>query len=259
MIRIIRPAPPDKFVVDGDAKAQAHCCEVDEDANSYLTGKRCLTFDGAVYGSAKEHLLAAQFNKCCYCERNITAGYWGDVEHFRPKGAFRQDENSPVQHPGYYWLAYTWENLLVSCAVCNTRYKQIYFPLDDPAQRARTHHDDVTQEDPLLVDPGGENPREHITYRGDAPEGRTVKGRETIRRLGLRRADLVELRLERLRGLKNALNVLSLAKVYDLPEDTPEVIEAKETLQNAIEPSSEYTSMALDFLEAYGYIISEDV
>ncbi len=71
-------------------------------------------------------------NKCAYCETKIT-GFPGDTEHFRPKGrvrAFLEDETSEIvkvvdeegeeiTHPGYFWLAYHWQNLLPSCQFCN--------------------------------------------------------------------------------------------------------------------------------------------
>src|SRR5215468_8122036 len=68
-------------------------------------------------------------NKCAYCEEKLS-GQPGDVEHFRPKGrvcdaTFRQvfiDHprwGRNIAHPGYYWLAYDWDNLLPSCADCN--------------------------------------------------------------------------------------------------------------------------------------------
>jgi hypothetical protein len=45
-------------------------------------------------------------------------GLW---RHYRPKGGFRQRRSGVLKVPGYYWLAYDWRNLLVSCAVCNRR------------------------------------------------------------------------------------------------------------------------------------------
>ena len=72
----------------------------------------------AIYGSdevraALEELFSF---KCAYCESSLGESGW-DVEHFRPKG--RVAENR--EHPGYYWLAYAWENLYPSCVHCNQR------------------------------------------------------------------------------------------------------------------------------------------
>ena len=47
-------------------------------------------------------------DKCAYCEWKPTGGSDWDVEHYRPKGKVFEHED----HPGYYWLAYTWNCLL---------------------------------------------------------------------------------------------------------------------------------------------------
>ncbi len=67
--------------------------------------------------AALEHLF---HGKCAYCETFYSAQAPVDVEHFRPKGAVADDPD----HPGYWWIAMTWENLLPSCIDCNRRRKQ---------------------------------------------------------------------------------------------------------------------------------------
>ncbi|MEF9674035.1 hypothetical protein QNM99_25505 [Pseudomonas sp. PCH446] len=44
-----------------------------------------------------------------------------DVEHYRPKGAVSED----ASHPGYWWVAMDWDNLLPSCIDCNRKRKQV--------------------------------------------------------------------------------------------------------------------------------------
>jgi hypothetical protein len=51
--------------------------------------------------------------KCAFCETPTSAGYYGDVEHFRPKSI-------------YWWLAYCYENYLYSCRVCNGKKSDQY-------------------------------------------------------------------------------------------------------------------------------------
>jgi hypothetical protein len=86
----------------------------------------------------------AFYNKCAYCETKIE-GFIGDAEHFRPKGevTFKLDDgdsqivkildenNVEIIHPGYFWLAYHWQNILPSCHLCN-RYggKKTQFPVE---------------------------------------------------------------------------------------------------------------------------------
>lgn len=63
--------------------------------------------------------LRKLFNdKCAYCESDV--GDDMDVEHFRPKGGV----TGAKIHPGYWWLAHNWENLLPSCTACNQSRRQ---------------------------------------------------------------------------------------------------------------------------------------
>lgn len=55
------------------------------------------------------------FSKCAYCERF----YKLDVEHYRPKGEVRGEDNELISDTGYYWLGYEWSNLLPACISCN--------------------------------------------------------------------------------------------------------------------------------------------
>jgi len=75
-------------------------------------------------------------NKCAYCECDIS-GFPGDAEHYRPKGAVKfkvatgrveiarwdlpnQASAQSKVHPGYFWLAYDWRNLVPACSFCNS-------------------------------------------------------------------------------------------------------------------------------------------
>jgi hypothetical protein len=84
--------------------------------------------------------LAENFfhGKCSYCDRKVDAKFETDCEHYRPKGAVTRiaangepeavlDQNG-VPHPGYYWLAVNWRNLLPSCKRCNNQ-KLSLFPI----------------------------------------------------------------------------------------------------------------------------------
>jgi hypothetical protein len=67
------------------------------------------------------HALEALFHgKCAYCEARYEIGAPVDIEHFRPKGEVADLPG----HPGYWWLAGHWENLLPSCIDCNRRRYQ---------------------------------------------------------------------------------------------------------------------------------------
>jgi uncharacterized protein (TIGR02646 family) len=127
-----------------------------------------------------------QHRKCCYCEQ-IEMPVHNDAEHFRPISI-------------YPWLAWTWSNLYFACRACNQQGgKADQFPLVDEAARLGWWAEPPGEEQPLLVDPCLDDPREHIEFvylvdRGRfVPQGRTERGRKTVSViLGLDRDDYVE-------------------------------------------------------------------
>jgi len=251
MIRIHKPAKAPKILTTkGVAQTQTDCMKYDQNPTDYHTGMATLTVDNKIYGakSVKNALMRAQHKKCCYCEAKFPPTSYGAVEHYRPKGAAKQGRGQPIEYPGYYWLAYDWDNLLVSCEVCNTSCKGILFPLMDNNTRARNHHDNLAIERPLLAHPGLEDPRDHIRFRGEAPEPRTEVGRITIQELGLRRAELEEARRQRLAVIKRLRDVVELLQdSTDLNAQTL-LHQVQEDLDAAVCPEAEYSAMARDFL-----------
>jgi hypothetical protein len=82
-------------------------------------GEGSFTFR-AYKGDDVRHALEALFHgKCAYCESRYEVSGPVDIEHFRPKGGVEGAE-----HPGYWWLAAEWTNLLPSCLDCNRRRYQ---------------------------------------------------------------------------------------------------------------------------------------
>lgn len=126
--------------------------------------------------AALEKLFAP--GKCAYCESPLEETDW-DVEHFRPKGRVAENDD----HPGYYWLAYSWENLYPSCKPCNQRRrdkpiwgdssqrpargKADQFPLEDETTRAWNTHDSYRAERTLLIDPCYDTPEWYLTFERD--------------------------------------------------------------------------------------------
>ena len=139
------------------------------------------------------------------------------------------------------WMGESSRKLLL----CNSTYKGALFPLSDPETRARSHHDELDAEDPLLVDPASEDPRQHIRFRGSACEPLTGRGRETIRVLGLKRSDLEEDRRERLAILDALREAARLEEIVG----GARVERARDILERAVRPEAEYSSMARYFLE----------
>lgn len=249
MIRIHKPASAPQILQGrGQTQTQTDCAGFDNDPG-YRSGRKRFKFKRAIYANkkVKSVLLKAQHDKCAFCERRITPSSYGDVEHYRPKGAFRASTTGRKQTPAYYWLAYAWDNLLASCEICNQRFKGEAFPLLNESRRARSHHDDVSAEQPALINPATEDPSQFITFRGEIPcsIGGGRRGKETIRLLGLDRPKLNDDRMEKLEVL------LYLRKVVDMAEANPKnqvlqslLREARSFLASAVQDTSEYAAMA---------------
>ena len=89
-------------------------------------------FDERIWQDFKNDILIPSVGRCAYCEGRNSAGEFGDAEHYRPKGEVTENRK-PISHPGYYWLAYEWYNLLLSCKKCNSKHP-------DRDQRPGRHH-----------------------------------------------------------------------------------------------------------------------
>jgi len=181
MIRIVKPAkPPQILMTKGAEQTRKDCAAYDNSPADYRSGEKTFNINNNIYRYVWKSLSRAQYNKCCYCESKFLATSYGPVEHYRPKGAVQQAPGQKKEYPGYYWLAYDWNNLLFSCTACNTKKREL-FPLIDKKARARSHHDDVTMEQPLLINPTVEDPRDHIRFREDVPEHLTKIGKAGAR------------------------------------------------------------------------------
>ena len=207
------------------AKAQEHCKAYDE-------GEREFNFQESIYGhhTVKRVLNRIQNTKCCYCERPVFK-YYRDVEHFRPKS-------------NYYWIAYDWENLFLACPVCNRQYKRAQFPLENPDMRAESHHDDINREEPLLINPAEENPEEFLTFRKEIifSVNGNRRGAKTIEVLGLDK-DAEEERRKRYNDLKDKFT-LAKADPDEYPDLVDVIVNAKETIINAVKDSAPFAAMA---------------
>lgn len=152
--------------------------------NPALAGQ---SFEFSVYKAdeVKLRLEALFHGKCAYCETFYAVGAPVDVEHYRPKGAVEGEA-----HPGYWWVAMDWANLLPSCIDCNRRRYQITprglssllqlrddrftsdhvrlsgkkdaFPI--AGVRAMAPSADFAAERAVLLDPTRDDPGEHLEY-----------------------------------------------------------------------------------------------
>ncbi|WP_158978023.1 hypothetical protein [Cellulophaga sp. L1A9] len=163
-------------------------------------------FKNVIYGhvTVKDQLKLEQYNKCCYCESKFTTNSPGDVEHFRPKGRYKIPGVSGYKKPGYYWLAYDWNNLFFSCEVCNREYKKENFPLFEDCDRAIPHLKNhlIRSEKPILICPN-ENPSNHLEFQEDTIIAKDIRGKMSIKYYGLKRKGLLDDRLSSFNSLKS--------------------------------------------------------
>ena len=120
-----------------------------------------------------------------------------------------------IVHPGYYWLAYDYLNLLPACSACNRRAgdaasgvntgKSDIFPTLDDHWAACP--EEVPEELPALLNPWLDDPAEHLCFDPDTGlvEGATDRGRVTVDLLGLNRDGLPEARKNACRDFRKAL------------------------------------------------------
>lgn len=91
---------------------------IDENANDTHTKRLEIINNGAYideerynsryrYSDVKAKLSSIYHNKCAFCEQRIEQYH---VEHYRPKKG----------GGSYYWLAFSWDNLLLACPKCNS-------------------------------------------------------------------------------------------------------------------------------------------
>lgn len=231
-------------------------------------------FDSSYWTAAKDQLKQETAGKCAYCEASVVEVAHGDVEHFRPKGA-------------YWWIAYCYDNYLFACQICNQTYKGDNFPIrgtrlqtpsytfpiaDDTVQReeARVFAPDPlssvegldwamfaqqkTLEQAHLVNPYEEDPETLFEWEEASPGEihiKAVSGNERAERalssskkyLGLNRDTLCKSRYEQYK---------TVAFVYAIFQKeapvSPEHKMAEAILREAVSGDKKYTGMCRYFI-----------
>jgi uncharacterized protein (TIGR02646 family) len=204
--------------------------------------------------------------KCAYCETIIATNQPGDVEHFRPKGRvigndFRPlrcdcPEHGEIDHPGYYWLAYDWDNLLPACIDCN-RYRR-HGKLEEGAGKADRFPvadfracapGDECVEDPMLINPAAIDPAEHLMFLPDGRiKARSPKGTVTLELLGLNvREKLKDERGEAYEDGRDAVKKLLTAVLNENARDEGK---ARERLRNINRGASRYSALQRQAVDA---------
>ena len=137
----------------------------------------------------KDGLIQLFHRKCAFCETVISESDYLDVLRFRPKRT-------------YPWLAFTWENLYISCPACH-RHKNSRFPIKGETANTPAL---LNQESPLLIDPCLDSPADHLIFdRHGLIHPKTERGKVTIATFGLDRLSLVKSREEYLKRIMHLI------------------------------------------------------
>lgn len=199
--------------------------------------------------------------KCAYCETRFGANSDGAVEHYRPKGRIVAED-----HPGYWWLASQWHNLLLSCQHCNERRGQIIVTIGMTMEEAaRLYRETINKpvhgkgsqfpirglrrrprkEDALLIDPTSRDPKRHLHFPPDpgislavpreTPTGPDAYGLATINIGALNRYRLVRERTGVLMDLRKHVlelesSLVAAAASADQPSKDAATIRSTEAL-----------------------------
>lgn len=247
MIRVVkRSGVPEKLTRDGKMANDKNCLDYINNPREYIANKKEFYINPAIYNhlSIKSSLRKAQFNKCCFCEKEQEDEY-GAVEHYRPKKGFKSERKEKLKKPGYYWLGYEWHNLYFVCSPCNTK-KGNLFPLVNENKRAKSHTMLITEEIPLLLDPGGiEDPRDHIVFDNQFPRGITDYGKRTIEICQLGRDGLNKKRRQLLDLIDD-----KIAIIYKRDQVPDQVVKrAKKFILSCQKPKAQFSAVARDYLK----------
>jgi hypothetical protein len=247
MIRIDKGPAPAELIAAETRHVARHIADYEAATNDYTSRPFKISEDYKL-PVVRTTLLERQHKKCCFSEAKFSD--YQHVEHFRPKARVDEYPDGPRLYPGYYWLAYRWENLFLCIGIINVGFKKNYFPLAVGSMRNRSHLDAYVEE-AIIIDPGAENPRDHIRFHEDEPVGVTDRGTFNIQFLGLRHPLFEEARrtlLKKLRKFKEAVDIL-LAKGMSI--DEPLIIDLLSELRDSMRPESEFSSMAIDLLSGW--------
>jgi hypothetical protein len=156
--------------------------------------------------------------KCGYCEKDMER-QCRDAEHYRPK---KPVAGGPPDHPGYFWLALAWENIVPSCEFCNRRKgKRSQFPVEEelamPGDPLQTSSELDALERPLLLHPVRD---EHLAGDlrfgfGGTVAGASPRGKQTVRVFHLDDDELLRPRMRARRDVKRKF----LLKLIDREDD----------------------------------------
>lgn len=170
----------------------------------------------------KDSLETMFHKKCAFCESNISHISYSHIEHFKPK----------IEYPD---LCFNWDNLLLSCAVCN-QTKAERFPIE--------HGEEV------LINPCQESDLSQHFKFVIKPETKTAevvplnhRGKTSELIYGLNRVELIKVRSE-------LVAKIAIIAVYASRGDE----DAKEILLSACSAEKQFSAFATTIAKQVGLL-----
>lgn len=217
-------------------------------SDDYYRGQEIVLPDGSREKEVVQALGTLYDWKCAFCE---SKRHKPQVEHFRPKKRVTGDAPNPL---GYYWLCYSWTNLLPTCKDCNEA-KLNKFPINQLHNRVYSptflldqqldlnsliyHNSPLIDEEPLLIHPEYANPDLCFSFdhKGQI-SGIDALGRGELSKttLGL---DSKDLNFFRQKEIDRCVEMIELAIIYNGEEMFIEVL--NKIRNRALSLSEEYT------------------
>jgi len=162
-------------------------------------------------GSVQKKLNKIYHLKCAYCEQKLLDAP-KHIEHYRPKDT-------------YYWLAYSWDNLLLCCGACNSAKGKRFAIKNSPVTYSNEAFCDIhsfgnsydLSEEPMIINPEKEDVLDLILFDGNAQiYSYNERVQHTIENAcNLNRGELVERRKEIITDFINRMNRHYLYFLHD--------------------------------------------
>lgn len=192
----------------------------------------------------RSRLTSIYKGKCAFCEQKVEQYH---VEHYRPKAT-------------YYWLAFSWDNLMLSCPTCNQN-KGVNFDLtgtkvtfNNTEANLRSINNSSASydlvESPKMVNPEITDPFGEIRFQiNGIIESDNVRFAYTIEKCKIDRKDLNDNRRSILDRFREHLRDVALS--YDNDQDKKIAVET--TIRNFVIDSK---NLEIEFLAFRRYAIS---
>lgn len=218
-----------------------------------------------IWRDYRDDLSDVQHDKCAYCECDFSAGYPGAVEHYRPKTEWRElkmtsggqvptFERGKSHKPGYWWLAFDYDNYVYSCGSCNGA-KANYFPVEGyrPKLREGSHNTEA----PRLLNPYVDDPDGHFLFdEVGLVRGLTAAGKWTVRVCDFRRTKLVKSRKKIITTIERDFSDYEVA--LELKNNLARQHSLRRLRDHCL-PEAPYTAMARQLVERWTHLSYDEL